>query len=56
MKRTERWLILAAVLALLAGTADRANAAFIVVPNAEAAVEGNRENRFPYLVNGGIRV
>ena len=38
---------------LLVG-AEWANAALIVVPNANAAVAGNTDNRFPFLVSGGM--
>jgi hypothetical protein len=48
MKRAARWLVLAGVLALLVGTADRAQAALIVLPNAQAALEGNDFNELPF--------
>jgi hypothetical protein len=44
---------LVALAMLLRGGTVRADA--IVVPNANATAPGNSDNRFPFLVNGGMR-
>lgn len=44
-----------AFLGLIGGVANNAIAAIIVSPNANVSVDGNIDNRFPLLVNGGMR-
>jgi hypothetical protein len=44
--------ILALAIALVAGSEVQAG---VIVPNANAAAPGNTDNRFPFLVSGGMR-
>ena len=44
-----------AALTLFLGAAGQARAGLIVVPNANASVAGGTDNRFPFLVSGGMR-
>jgi hypothetical protein len=48
-------MVCAVALALGPAIGGKAKADLIVVPNANAAVAGNTDNRFPFLVNGGMR-
>ncbi len=48
------------ILAIIVGTlalqaAPSVSASLIVVPNANTTVAGNSDNRFPFLVSGGMR-
>jgi PEP-CTERM motif len=56
MRARRRFRVAALVLmALLSGMAATAHAGAIVVPNANTAATGGTDNRFPFLVTGGMR-